>query len=881
MSAVTLSQVLRQLHHLIDAKVARDLSDGELLERFRRGREEAAFAALVQRHGPMVLGVCRRVLHNSHLVEDAFQATFLVLVRKAGSIRKQASVGSWLYGVAYRVAGKAREQAAKRRAAERRSGTMPCPEPPDDLTWKELRCVLDEELDRLPEKYRAPVVLCYLEGQSQEQAARQLGWPKSTLSTRLGRACALLRQRLTRRGITLSACFIATGLGQAAVPGRLLMNAVRAAVLPGAGPALAAGVVSPQAVALAEGVTTAMSPFSLKIGTLILALGAIIAGASVLGNPAPSGKHEGSKAAAKGPDKPKAVEGPFLYRDMTPESGVKFTYRNGEEANHYTILESLGGGVALIDYDGDGLLDIFVTGGGYFAGKDKKEIKGHPCKLFKNLGNFKFKDVTKEVGLDRVAFYSNGCAVADYDRDGWPDLLVTGYAGLALFHNEPVNPKDPKKGRRFVEVTRKAGLADNLFWSTSAAWADLDGDGYPDLYICQYVNWSFKNNPKCMGQKATIERDICPPKKFDALPHFLYRNNGNGTFSDVSKSAGLRGFEKAKGGGEQDKDYGKGLGVVIADVDNDGKPDIFVANDTTDNFLYLNRSTPGKIRLVEQGLMCGVARDGIANPNGSKGVDATDYDGSGRPALWVTNDEFEMHGLYRNLGNQGLFAHSTPTARIGAIGQNFVGFGTAFLDLDNDGWEDLVISNGHTLRHPSTNPRRQRPVLLHNWGDGTFKDISKEGGKYFQAAHIGRGLAVGDLDNDGRPDLVISHLNEPVVLLRNVAGEKGVRNHWLGIELAGKKYRDVTGAKVVVEVGKRQLTRFAKGGGSYLSSGDRRLLFGLGKARRIDAVTVVWPSGKRQQWKGKKLATDRYWRLVEGSATPEAYRGVKTADGKR
>jgi hypothetical protein len=406
-----------------------------------------------------------------------------------------------------------------------------------------------------------------------------------------------------------------------------------------------------------------------------------------------------------------------------------------------------------------------------------------------------------------------------------------------------------------VEVTRRAGLADNQ-WSTSAAWADLDGDGYPDLYICHYVDWSLTaKHPHCLGFDGK-RRDICPPAHFDALPHLLYRNNGDGTFTDVSKEAGLR-VEHPK------KDHGKGLGVLAVDVDLDGKPDLYVTNDTTDKFLYLNRSRPGTIRLEEAGLRCGVARDYQGAPNGSMGVAAADYDGCGWPSLWVTNYERELHGLYHNDSRDGrvVFRFSTQASGIAAIGQSYVGWGTGFFDLDHDGREHLFFTNGHPNYYPRVSPRReQRPVLLRNLGQGRFRDISAQGGPYFQQEHNGRGVAFGDLDNTGRTHLVISHLNGPVVLLRN---EAETTNHWLGITLVGRKNRDVVGARLTLEVGGRRLTRFAQGGGSYLSSSDRRHVFGLGPTKRVGRLTVAWPGGKEVHWDG--LEVDRYWRLVEGN----------------
>lgn len=559
------------------------------------------------------------------------------------------------------------------------------------------------------------------------------------------------------------------------------------------------------------------------------------------------------------PVEPIAKE-PDLFRDMTANSGVDFTYRNGEEAGHYAILESLGGGVALLDYDGDGLLDIFVTGGGYYDGPDKQTIKGHPNKLFKNLGGFKFKDVTKEVMPEQAVFYTHGAAVADYDRDGWPDLLVTGWGRVALYHNEPVDPADPKKGRKLVEVTAKAGLDDKL-WSTSAAWGDLDGDGYPDLYICHYVDWSFANNPTCGGYSSDVQRDVCPPLRFKGLPHSVYRNNKDGTFTDMSAQAGLR------RGDDKEGDAGKGLGVVIADLNGDRQPDVYVANDTVPKFLYFNR---GGWKLEEAAMRVGAAVDERGVPQGSMGIDVGDYDGSGLSAIFVTNYENEMHALFKNLGKNEQFLFNTAATGIAAVGQNYVGFGTRFLDIDGDGWWDLAISNGHVIRHPKYAGLKQRPILFRNQGKGKFVDVSSRGGSYFKTSHGGRGLAVGDLDNDGRPDLVISHLNEPLAILRNIAGETDKRNHWLGVALARKDHRDAVGTRVTVEVGGRKLTWFVRGGGSYLSSCDPRLLFGLGDAGKIDRLVVEWSYGGTQEWSGADLAVDRYWELREGEAKPTA-----------
>jgi hypothetical protein len=540
------------------------------------------------------------------------------------------------------------------------------------------------------------------------------------------------------------------------------------------------------------------------------------------------------------------------FIDVTGKSGIRFQHFNGRTDMDY-IMETMGSGLAWLDYDQDGWMDLFLVQSSTFV---PPHASAPPtCKLFKNLGNGTFRDVTEEVGLGHVGC-GMGVAIGDIDNDGFPDLFLTCYdKPNVLYHNV----SDGKGGRRFVDITAGAGIADHPDWhsrpnfSTSAAFLDYNNDGHLDLFVCSYVHVDLANYPHCTDKRGRL--DNCPPTAFQGTSCVLYRNNGNLTFTDVSREARI------------DQPNAKALGVVALDLDGDGLVDIFVANDSVPNFLFRNLGN-GRFEELGAGSGCAVNLGGY--PQGYMGVDADDLDGDGRPDLFVTALPRETFTFFRNEGDCR-FLDVTLGSGLGPPTWWRLGFGACFMDVDRDGALDIVTSNGHVSRiideHANPyNTFRQKAQVFLNDGQGHFQHISKCAGDYFQQGHVGRGLAACDYDNDGRMDLAFNNNCEPAVLLHN---ETTTPHHWLRLELQGtKSNRDAVGARVTVQIGDRKLVRHRKGGGSYLSASDPRLHFGIGSALKVDQVEINWPSGRVQRL--GPLEADRAYRVIEGDDNVQA-----------
>lgn len=549
-------------------------------------------------------------------------------------------------------------------------------------------------------------------------------------------------------------------------------------------------------------------------GRLILACGVLLSTAGCgpappevsTTNAEPSHTSEGRRIALP-------VDGKILFADVAEASGVSWTGRNGEEAGLFTILESFGAGCAVEDYDGDGQLDLFFAGGGRFG--PQQEILPLPIGLFRQTAAWKFTSVASAAGLAPIRHYHHGAWTADVDEDGFAELLITGWEGLQLFHNQGDGT--------FADVTEASGLSDRL-WSLAAGWADLNQDQILDLYVGHYVDWSFKNDPVCLDKRHNRQRNICDPTMFQGLPGTVYLSNGDGTYRDAGNELGIH-------------EVGKTLGVVIADLNGDHRPDIYVANDTLPNHLYESQPS-GRYR--EVAMENGVALGETSAADGSMGVDMGDLNNDGKPDIWVANYENQTFAFYRNLGNE-MFAHASRAFGVTAVGSEAVGFGTVILDADGDGFPDIFCTNGHVWASAIPLERRQFPYLFWNDQGNRLRNIAPQIDGYMQQRHLGRGAAGGDLDSNGTPDLVVTHTNEPAALLRNDT----IIPNWLSVRLVGRASpRSAIGAEVEIRAGRHEQIGFVKGGGSYLSTSDRALLFGLGIAASVDTLKVRWPSGQ-------------------------------------
>ena len=502
------------------------------------------------------------------------------------------------------------------------------------------------------------------------------------------------------------------------------------------------------------------------------------------------------------------------FTNVAPSAGIAFTHVNGASPERH-LAEIMGSGALFFDYDNDGWTDIFLVDGGSLVDPAVNARARH--RLYHNRGNGTFEDVTARSGIAHTQYGMGTCA-ADYDNDGFIDLYVTNAGTNVLYHNNA--------GKSFTDVTQNARVGSRSF-GASCAFADVDRDGFVDLIVVNYVDARLDNNVFC-GDAATRLRVDCHPLNFAPLASVLYHNNGDGTFTDVSQQAGLAAHR------------GNGLGVVVGDYDDDGWPDIFVANDTTPNFLYHNE---GGGVFKEVALTAGVAVASDGRPRAGMGTDFGDYDGDGRLDLFVTNHELEAHTLFRNLG-RGLFAETTTESGVGVETLPYVGFGTQFFDADNDGDLDLAIVNGHVMNNSGHfrpgSKEAQRKLLFRNDGGGRFKEIGRTAGSGFGVEAVGRALVTGDVDNDGALDLLVTNNGGAAELLRNNGGA----NNAIEIALVGtKSNRSAVGARVRITAGGATQLREVKAGSGYLGQSELRVHAGVGRASRIDRVEVRWPSG--------------------------------------
>ena len=528
-----------------------------------------------------------------------------------------------------------------------------------------------------------------------------------------------------------------------------------------------------------------------------------------------------------------------VFTDVTGPAGITWKHFNGESPDRF-LIETSCGGAAFLDFDGDGLLDLYLVNGGETPrGKSPTPVRNA---LYRNLGQGSFEEVAERAGVGQVGFYGMGAAAADYDNDGDQDLYVTGFPSSALFRNNGDGT--------FENVSESAGVENPERWGASAAWTDYDRDGLLDLFVCNYAELSFANPITCDHKGIPA---YCDQKSYAPSRSRLFRNRGDGAFEEVSKASGI------------DRHKSRAFGVVSIDADGDGWQDLLVAGDATPNLLLRNRRDGTFEEVGFEADMAfnseGVARSGM-------GIDAGDFDGDGNPDFVVTNFHDEFHALYRNRG-EFPYRELSRSSGLTRFTVPYVGWGVRFIDYDNDSDQDLMIVNGHVTRTIELARRDitylQLPLLLDNDGRGKLRNVAERAGPAFGTGHAARGLASGDFDNDGDSDVLLVRLNRRPLLLRNNRGQDAT---WIGFRLEGtRSNRDAIGARLEIDWGKGKSVRWLSGGGSFLASHDKRLLFGLGEAgpERVEA-TIQWPNGQRQRLSG--LETNRYHYVVEGKAAP-------------
>ena len=533
---------------------------------------------------------------------------------------------------------------------------------------------------------------------------------------------------------------------------------------------------------------------------------------------------------------PGQADKPLFEEVPSAKSGITWQHVSGRSADYY-LPETTGAGCAFLDYDNDGWMDIYLVNSGKCDFYDPNPPLRNA--LYKNNRDGTFTDATEKAGVAGGG-YGMGAAVGDYNRDGFPDLYVTQYEHCILYRNNGDGT--------FTDVTEKAGVA-APGWASSAVWLDYDNDGKLDLFVCRFGN-SGKSENKYCEDAQTGERSYCIPTVYPRVSSWLFHNNGDGTFTDVSEESGIA------------KSLGKAWGVVATDINNDGCMDLFVANDTVENFLFLNKKN-GKF--VDIGLESGVAFSQEGRPRSGMGVDSADFNQDGWQDLFVTNVDHEMYSIYKNNHDQ-TFDDMTGPLGVGRITRLMSGWGVKFFDYDNDGNVDLFLVNGHPddkiEQHLSHVMYKEPLLLFHNTGH-VFENVNASAGPAFAQNLAGRGLAIGDFDNDGAVDALVTVNGGAPLLLRNTAAQG---NHWLGVHLVGKKANpDAVGARITWQAGDLKRTRLKVSGGSYLSSHDPREVLGIGARTKIDRLEIRWPLPSGRVDSFTDLPIDRYVTIVEGS----------------